>query len=332
MSSSSSSSRPVARLLSVVLPAYREEAGIARVLTELEQVLATLDMSFEVIVVDDGSPDRTFQQVSELCAARPWLRGLRLSRNFGKESALLAGLQAARGDAVITLDADLQHPPALIPELVAAWRQGAMVVNGVKADRSVENQGYASLATLITEGLGRLTGISLRDASDYKLLDRQVVDILTYSLAERQRFFRGLSQWVGFRQVDVPFKVAPSTRRTRNWSFGSLLRLTGTALVSFTSAPLQVITVLGVLTLLMAVLVGGEALVSRMAGRAVSGFTTLILTLLIIGSFIMISLGILGAYVAKIYEEIKGRPSYLVAERCGATGPGGGHRYRRVRR
>lgn len=312
------SGRRRARLLSVVLPAYREEAGIERMLGALEDVLGSMTQAFEVIVVDDGSPDRTFEVVSGLCLARPWLRAIRFSRNFGKEAALLAGLEAAQGEAVITMDADLQHPPASIPQFLAAWERGAQVVNGVKVDRSEDNFCYASIADAMTRVISRMTGISLRAASDFKLLDRDVVNILVANLTERERFFRGLSHWVGFLQEDVPFKVAASTRRQRTWTVGRLARLTTTALVSFTSAPLQIITILGLTTLLLAVLLGSEALWSRLSGRAVSGFTTLILTLLTVGSFIMISLGILGAYIAKIFEEIKGRPIYLVAERVGA--------------
>lgn len=306
-----------ARLISVVLPAYREASGIERMLAVLEATLSGMRADFEVIVVDDGSPDNTFSAVVELGRLRPWLRGLRLSRNFGKEAALLAGLEEARGDVVITMDADLQHPPETIPAMLAAWEQGADVVNAVKSDRSTDNRAYALLAGMVTRLLARATGIDLHAASDFKLLDRRVVRILVDGLPERERFFRGLSKWVGFRQLAIPFRVAASTRTERNWSLSSLGRLAATALVSFTSAPLQVITVLGVLTLVLAIGVGAEGLWSWVEGRAVSGFTTLILTLLILGSFIMISLGILGSYVARIYEEIKQRPRYLVSDYSG---------------
>lgn len=317
MSAEKTTGRRRARLLSVVLPTFREEVGIERMLAVLEDVLSGMNQAFEVIVVDDGSPDRTFDVVSNLCQTRPWLRAIRFSRNFGKEAALLAGLEAAMGDVVITMDADLQHPPASIPQFLAAWEKGVQVVNGVKIDRAEDNFWYASIADRVTRCIGRMTGITLQAASDFKLLDRVVVNILIDDLTERERFFRGLSQWVGFRQEALPFKVAASTRVERNWTLGGLVRLTATALVSFTSAPLQIITILGLVTLLLAVVIGSEALWSRLSGNAVSGFTTLILTLLLVGSFIMISLGILGAYIAKIYEEIKGRPIYLIAQRSG---------------
>lgn len=317
-----------ARLLSVVLPAYREESGIERMLAVLEDTLTGMRVDFEVIVVDDGSPDRTFAEVAELGRLRPWLRGLRLSRNFGKEAALLAGLEETRGDVVITMDADLQHPPETIPAMLAAWEQGADVVNAVKSDRSADSRAYAAVAGMVTRLLARATGIDLHAASDFKLLDRRVVRILVDALPERERFFRGLSQWVGFRQATVSFRVAPSTRAARNWNLFSLGHLGATALVSFTSAPLQVITALGVLTLMLAIGVGADGLWSWAAGRAVSGFTTLILTLLILGSFIMISLGILGSYVARIYEEIKQRPRYLVSDYSGGAPDRRGRRQR----
>jgi len=302
--------------LSLVVPAFREGASLHRLVAVLESTLAPLGLRYEVIVVDDGSPDDTYAVIEQLAAERPWLVGLRLSRNFGKEAALLAGLREARGRAVITIDADLQHPPALIPDMVAAWQAGAAVVHAVKAERGLAHgRAYLAAANLATLALERLTHLPLRNASDFKLLDRRIVDILIHDLVERERFFRGLAEWVGFRQVEVAFAVQPGTRAERRWTLGGLVRLVVTALLSFTSAPLQLVTIFGVLTLLLSVGVGGEALVSWSEGRSRAGFLTVIFTLLIIGSFVMISLGIIGAYLAKIYEELKRRPSYLIENR-----------------
>jgi polyisoprenyl-phosphate glycosyltransferase len=310
-----------APVISLVVPAYRESQGLRHLAAELERTLVPLGERFEVILVDDGSPDDTFAVIEELAAHRPWLAGLRLSRNFGKEAALLAGLREAHGAAVITIDADLQHPPALIPELVAAWRRGATVVHAVKSERYGHGRIYTAAANLATIALSRLTHLPLRNASDYKLLDRRVVDILINDLVERERFFRGLAEWVGFRQVDVAFTVQPGVREDRRWTPTALVRLAATAMVSFTSAPLQLVTVLGMLTLLLSVGVGGEALLSWFEGRSRTGFLTIIFTLLIIGSFVMMSLGIIGAYLAKIYEELKRRPNYLIEERTPSTEP-----------
>lgn len=308
--------------LSLVAPAFREGDRLRQLVQALEAALATLQLSYEVILVDDGSPDHTYAVIEELAARRDWLIGLRLSRNFGKEAALLAGLREARGQAVITLDADLQHPPELIPSMVAAWRGGAAVVNAVKIERGRgHGRVYQAAANLTTLALERLTHLPLRNASDFKLLDRRIVDILVHDLVERERFFRGLAEWVGFRQVEVAFSVQPGTRAEGRWTLGGLVRLVVTALLSFTSAPLQLVTIFGVLTLLLSIGVGGEALVSWYKGHSRAGFLTIIFTLLIIGSFVMMSLGIIGAYLAKIYEELKRRPNYLIEERTPSAEP-----------
>ncbi|HYA19726.1 MAG TPA: glycosyltransferase family 2 protein [Burkholderiales bacterium] len=301
--------------ISVVIPAYNEALGIAQTLTAVEQILRSEDCSFEIVVVDDGSVDGTFEALQHLAKNYPWLHGIRLSRNFGKEGALLAGLGESRGRAVVTMDADLQHPPEYIPQLIAAWRDGAKVVNAIKANRSADRSLYSWFAKRATGLLSKLAGIPLQYASDFKLLDRVVVDVIAQSLPERERLFRGLAAWVGFKQVDIPFNVAKSIRPKTRWSRWSLIRLTLTALTSFTGAPLQIITLFGVITLVMAVIIGGEALFSRMHHQTVSGYTTVILTLLVLGSFIMISLGIIGYYINKLYKEVKRRPLSVIEAR-----------------
>ena len=242
---------------------------------------------------------------------------MRFSRNFGKESALLAGLEEASGDIVITIDADLQHPPELIPVLLEQWREGFKVVHAVKQERTQDNMFTRWRAAVFNSLLTRIGGVDVRNSSDYKLLDRAAVDVIVKSLSERRRFYRGLADWIGFEQVTVPFVVAERNAGKGKWSILSLADLATTAIVSFTSAPLRIVTFLGLLTLVFGMLVAGETLWSWTHGGAVSGFATIIITLLIIGSFIMISLGIIGEYIAKMYDEIKGRPAYLVSSRCG---------------
>ena len=308
------------KLLSVVVPAHNEAAGIAHATSVILNALASCGMKLELIVVDDGSRDDTFERVRELSRKDPRIKGLRFSRNFGKEGALLAGLKSASGDAVVTIDSDLQHPPALIPRMIEEWRNGAAVVDAVK--RSRENDGLLTRmrAGLFNALLSRLGGINLENASDFKLLDRVVVDAITRELPERQRFYRGLADWVGYRHASVPFDVGTRAEGQGKWSLWRLVGLATTAIVSFTSAPLQIVTVLGVLTLGLGFVVGADAMIAWFQGRAVSGFATTIITLLVVGSFIMISLGIIGEYLAKIYDEIKARPSYLVESAVGFEG------------
>jgi len=308
------------KLLSIVVPAHNEARGIAHATTVILNAVAACGMELELIVVDDGSRDDTFARVRELSGNDGRIKGLRFSRNFGKEAALLAGLKAASGDAVVTIDSDLQHPPALIPRMIEEWHNGAAVVDAVK--RSRENDGLLTRvrAELFNALLSRLGRINLENASDFKLLDRVVVNAITHELPERQRFYRGLADWVGYAHASVPFDVGARAEGEGKWSLWKLVGLATTAIVSFTSAPLQIVTVLGVLTLGLGFIVGADALIAWVQGRAVSGFATTIITLLVVGSFIMISLGIIGEYLAKIYDEIKGRPVYLVE---GAVGFGG---------
>jgi len=305
------------RLLSLVVPAHNEERGIARAVDVIAGALASSGVELEIIVVDDGSQDATFERVRDLARHDTRVRGLRFTRNFGKEAALLAGLRVAAGDAVVTIDSDLQHPPTLIPQMLEEWRKGAMVVDAVKRNRDSDGLLTRARAGLFNGLLSRLGGINLRHASDFKLLDRIVVDAIARELPERQRFYRGLADWVGYRHASVPFDVAERAEGEGKWSVWKLVQLATTAIVSFTSAPLQIVTILGLLTLILGVGVGADAVISWFQGRAVSGFATTIITLLIVGSFIMISLGIIGEYIAKIYDEIKARPPYLVESTVG---------------
>ena len=309
--------KSTSKLLSIVVPAHNEERGIARAIGVMLNATATARMELELIVVDDGSHDETFARVKELSTRDPRIKALRFTRNFGKEAAILAGLTAARGDAVVTIDADLQHPPSVVHEMLEKWHDGAMIVDGVKRNRGKDGAFTRWRAGLFNALLSRLGGINLANASDFKLLDRAVVDAITRGLPERQRFYRGLADWVGYRHASVPFDVAARHEGEGKWSIWKLFKLATTAIVSFTSAPLQIVTILGVVTLGLGFIIGLDALISWFRGHAVSGFATTIITLLIVGSFIMISLGIIGEYIAKIYDEIKARPAYLIETSVG---------------
>ena len=305
------------KLLSIVIPAHNEAAGIADALNTIKDTMSSCSMPWEIIVVDDGSRDNTFDRLNDLAQDDSRVKVIRLSRNFGKEAALLAGLRAAIGDAVVTIDSDLQHPPQLIPAMIDAWRKGANVVDAVK--RSRQNDGvFTRLRARIFNSLfSKLAGINLQNSSDFKLIDRVIVDTLACDLPESQRFYRGLSDWVGYSHETILFDVETRVKGEGKFTLWSLINLATTAIVSFTSAPLRIVTILGFSTLLFGLVVSVEAITTWFRGEAVSGFTTIVITLLIIGSFIMISLGIIGEYIAKIYDEVKHRPSYLVESSIG---------------
>jgi len=299
-------------LLSLVVPAFNEAARIEATLKILADVCGTLPYTFEFVVVDDGSTDGTLNRAVAMADAGMPVRTVRLSRTFGKEAALLAGLQNARGAAVITIDADLRHPPALIPSMVAAWEKGAKVVHGVRRHPGERNWWHTARATIVNLLIQMLGGIDVQSSSDFKLLDRAVVEIITKDMRERRRFYRGLAGWIGFTQTSLEFDVAPRPEGKSGLTLRSLVKLALTATISFTSAPLRIVSVLGVLTFLLGVGVGSDALWSWFNGRTVSGFMTLIATLLLLGSFIMISLGVIGEYIAKVYDESKQRPAFII--------------------
>lgn len=304
-------------MISIVIPAYNEEAGIERTVNTIRDIMGRCEVDNEIILVDDGSRDGTYGKIHRMAQGNNDIRGIRLSRNFGKEAAILAGLQAARGEAVITIDADLQHPPHLIPEMIEKWRAGARVVNAVKRERGGDSALTRGRAAAFNRILSLLSGIDMQNASDFKLLDRAAVDVVVSQLKEKRRFYRGLVQWVGFEQASLSFDVEDRKIGRGKWSFRELVALGIMAIVSFTSTPLRIVTVLGLVTLGFAFVVASETLWSVYKGMSVSGFATLEITILLIGSFIMISLGVIGEYIAKIYDEIKGRPPYIVGSRCG---------------
>jgi polyisoprenyl-phosphate glycosyltransferase len=310
--------------LSVVLPVYCEEEGIRTALAEVYRVLGTLEESFEVVLVDDGSTDSTWRAILGLCASYPHLQAYQLSRNFGKEAAVAAGLARARGRAVIVMDADLQHPPDLIPQMVAAWREGgAEVVEARKVNRGRESLVHRAGATAFYLTMNRLTGFDLAGASDFKLLDRRVVDAW-HLLEERGLFFRGNVAWLGFSRHAIPFSVPPRRDGASKWSIRSLIRLFSDAVTTFSALPLQIVTLAGVVFMGIATVIGARALHQWFIGEAVEGFTTVILLLLIVGGVTMLSLGLIGVYIARLFEEVKRRPRYVVRDAVGASGPAPG--------
>jgi glycosyltransferase involved in cell wall biosynthesis len=304
-------------LVSVVIPMLNEEDVIDATFREVIQVLDGVTEAYEIIVVDDGSEDRTFAAVEEAHRVNPRVKGLKLSKRFGKEAAILAGLARARGKAVVTMDGDLQHPPALIPVMIEKWREGAQIVHGVKQTRNYGGYFHRTASRAFNTLFSRITGFSIANSSDFKLLDARVARLLVQGFPEQQRFHRGLSSWVGFRQESLQFQVAERPAGQSQWSVYALFRYAWNTVTSYTSLPLQFVPVLGLVMLAATVLLGTEAVISRLNGHAISGFATLEITILFSGSIIMIGLGIIGQYLARVYDEVKKRPVFVVADELG---------------
>ena len=302
--------------LSVVLPAYNEEESVPLAADVIGDLLTQAGIDHELIFVNDGSRDHTWRAIQEAAARRPQVRGIRFSRNFGKEAAIFAGLAQAKGDCCVVLDCDLQHPPEKILEMYRLWQQGWQVVEGVKISRGKESPLHTLAAKTFYRFLSGATRIDMSHASDFKLLDRRAVDVLV-AMREKNAFFRALSSWIGFDTAQVEFEVQPRAAGESKWSLRSLTRYAVTNLAAFSTAPLQIVTILGVLVFLCSLVLGCWSLWQKINGQALEGFTTVILLLLLIGSALMVCLGILGYYIAKIYEEVKDRPRYIVAEDCG---------------
>jgi len=304
--------------ISVIMPVYREGQELRALLATVRESLKSAHVRYEIVVVDDGSPDDTWEVICEEAERFPEIHGVSLARNFGKESALCAGLERAAGDAVIVMDSDGQHPPSLLPVMIRAWRErGVDIVEAMKVARGRETIIDKLAAGLFYLIWNKLSGFELKGASDFKLLSRRVVNAWL-QMEEREVFFRGMTAWLGFSRVQIPFEVARRNSGTSGWSFVRRLQLALTGISAFSSLPLQFVTFAGVLFLFFAVPLAAETMFMLLSGRALSGFTTVILLLLIIGSLLMISLGIIGEYLARIYEEVKRRPRYIVAQTFGS--------------
>jgi polyisoprenyl-phosphate glycosyltransferase len=300
-------------LISVIIPLYNESANLHGFLSDVKAALDKTGHSFELILIDDGSPDDTWKVIADEAGKWPALRAVRLSRNFGKELALCAGLERARGDVVVLMDGDGQHPPALLPDMLRLWQTtGADIVEAVKIKRGPESFSGKVGALLFYIILNKLSGFDLKGASDFKLMNRKAINAWL-EMQERNVFFRGMTAWMGFTTVRIPFEVVPRSAGKSSWSYLKRLRLAVTGLTAFSSFPLQLVTLAGGVFFVFAVLLGAQTLYLKLAGRAVSGFATVILLELIIGSSLMISLGIVGEYLARVYEEVKGRPRYVVS-------------------
>ena len=307
-------------MLSVVVPAYNEEAMVPTTAKVIAGVLASAGIPYELLFVDDGSKDTTWARIQAAAAENPLVRGVRFSRNFGKESAIYAGLFHAGGDCCAVIDCDLQHPPEKLVEMYRLWQSGYAIVECVKRSRGSETRLHALAAGAFYKLISDAAGFDMRRASDYKLLDRSAVNALL-NMREKNTFFRALSSWIGFRSTQIEFDVQERAAGESKWSLRSLTRYAVRNIASFTTAPMTLVLALGVLMFIVTLVFGCIALVQKLNGTAREGFTTIILLQLFTGSIVMMSLGIIGYYLSIVYDEIKGRPKFIVQEQCGAKAP-----------
>lgn len=298
-------------MLSVIIPAYNEEKCIKTAYSKIYSLLAENNIESQFVFVDDGSKDQTYKMITELASEKENITGLHFSRNFGKESAISAGLAAADGDCAVVIDCDLQHPPEKIIEMYRLWEQGYEIVEGIKKDRGQEKKTHSIGAKIFYSVISRMAGFDMANSSDFKLLDRKVIDVMN-KMPERG-FFRAISYWVGYNKTTVEYNVNERFDGESKWSTKGLVKYALSNISSYSTAPMQIVTALGVIMLVISVIFGVWALIDKIIGRALEGITTVIIITIFIGSIIMISLGIIGYYIARMYEEIKGRPKYIIS-------------------
>jgi len=313
--SSPAASSPV---LSVIVPVFNEGANVDALVTRLTPVLDRAVTSWELVFVDDGSSDDTLARIRALAPAEPRIRAFAFSRNFGKEIALAAGMDHARGDAVVLIDADLQHPPEMIEIFVAKWREGYDMVFGQRVDRETDSAMRRGLTRLFYRLFARFGEIALPEgAGDYRLMDRKVVEALR-RLPERARFSKGLYAWVGFKSIGVPFDVAERLHGETKFSYRKLTRFAFDGLTSFSTLPLKMWTYVGLIVSLFAFLYASLIILETLIyGIAVPGFATMVVSVMFFSGIQLISLGVLGEYIGRIFAEVKRRPLYVVAEEIG---------------
>lgn len=303
--------------ISIVVPACNEQDNVAELHRRVAAALASEPCAFELLFVDDGSTDATLDRIRELHRADPRVKALSLSRNFGHQAALTAGLDAVSGDAVVMMDADLQHPPECIPEMLRRWEQGFEIVSMVRGKTSgagpLKNLS-SSLFYLIINRIGNV-GVE-RNASDFRLLDRSVVTALR-GVRERARFLRGIIGWVGFRKTSILFTAPPRAAGETKYGFRKMLGFAVDAVVSFSTFPLRISTYIGLLSILLGLAYFVYTICIKLSGRAVQGWSSLVAVVVFFGGVQLLMLGVIGEYIARIVDETKHRPVYIVRAAVG---------------
>lgn len=302
------------KLLSVVIPAFNEEAMVEKAAGTVAGVLGKAGIPYELIFVDDGSKDGTWEAILRACEKDKGVRGVSFSRNFGKDRAVFAGLSRARGACVAVMDCDLQHPPGKLPEMYALWERGFEMVEGVKRDRGEESGLHRLCANAFYAVISKLAKLDMKRSSDFKLMDRKVVDTLL-AFPEEEVFFRGLTAFVGFRRVEVDFDVAERTAGVSKWSFKSLARYAVSSVTAFSAAPMQLAAVFGVLFGLIAVVTG--VLYAILGGSADGWLVFLGVMGLLAAACALLCLGLIGYYLGRAFRQSLGRPRYIISRECG---------------
>jgi dolichol-phosphate mannosyltransferase len=305
-------------LLSVIVPCYNEQEVIAVTHDRLSAALRAITPDFEIIYVDDGSRDRTAEMLRDIQAGSPKARVIRLSRNFGHQIAVTAGIERARGQAVVLIDADLQDPPEVIADMVAQWRSGYHVVYGQRAERSGETHFKLWTARAFYRLINRLSEVPIPlDTGDFRLMDRRVVDALN-RLREKHRLLRAMTSWVGFKQIAVPYARAERFAGESKYPLRKMLGLALDGIVSFSAVPLKLVTMVGLAFSALSVLGILYAVAQRLwSNNWVPGWTILFIAVMLIGGLQFIFLGVMGEYIGRIYSEAKNRPLYLTMEELG---------------
>ena len=301
-------------MLSIIIPAFNEEGNITKIVDVIDNLMTENKIDYEIVFINDGSKDNSWQEICAVAEKNSNISAVNFSRNFGKESAIFAGLKYAKGDACVLIDCDLQHPPKKIVEMYRIWENNDVdIVEARKSSRGKENFLYKLFSNFFYKLIRVESGIDMKNTSDFKLMSRQVIDSLN-EMPERLTFFRAMSSWVGFKTETIYFDVEERQIGKTKWSLRKLINYAISSITSYTSAPMQLVTVVGVITFIISVILGINTLYNKISGRSLEGFSTVILLQLFTSSVIMFSLGIIGYYLAKIYEEIKRRPRYIVNE------------------
>ena len=303
-------------VISIIIPAYNEQKTISECIYETLKVMNSLEINFEIIVVDDGSSDATWECIKKLYNDNSgYLRAIRFNRNYGKESAIVAGLRASRGKAAIIMDADMQHPPTLIPKMVEKWEnENFQIVEAIKENSQDKSLIYRVGRLIFYHIFHKTTHLDLRQSTDFKLLDKKIIEQYL-SLPEKNKFFRGLIALFGYSKSTISFIPPSRLTGTSRWSTKKLFYFARNSIISFTSFPLKLLTWIGFFGLFSSILIALQTLWNKLQGEAVEGFTTVILIQLAIGSSLMIGLGLIGEYLSAIYEEIKKRPIYTISDK-----------------